>query len=76
MRAIRSAASRETSGGGQEFACVAWLATVEPSEDVRMGSGRAGYGTKIMPLGVSGPMTVTLLSAPVVRLIVPRELAG
>jgi hypothetical protein len=34
------------------------------------------YGTKTMPLGVSGPMTVTLLSAPVVRLIVPSELAG
>ena len=29
-----------------------------------------------MPLGVSGPMTVTLPSAPVFRLIVPRELAG
>src|SRR5690348_11680599 len=33
----------------------------------------AGYGTKIIPLGVTGPMTVvTLLTAPVLRLIVPR----
>jgi hypothetical protein len=36
-----------------------------------VGSGRAGYGTKIMPLGVIGPVTVSELTAPVVRLIVP-----
>ena len=29
-----------------------------------------------MPLGVTGPTTEALLIAPVVRLIVPRELAG
>ena len=40
------------------------------------GSGRAGYGTKIMPLGVTTPVMATLPIAPVVRLIVPRKLAG
>ena len=30
------------------------------------------YGTKTMPLGVTGPVSVTLLTAPVSRLIVPR----
>ena len=32
----------------------------------------AGYGTKTRPLGVTGPMTVTLPTAPVLRSIVPR----
>src|SRR5260370_24917053 len=41
-----------------------------------VGSGRAGYGTKIMPLGVIAPLMVTLLTAPVSRLIAPRELGG
>src|SRR5258708_654514 len=41
-----------------------------------VGLVRDGYGTKTMPLGVSGPMTATLPSAPVFRLIVPRELAA
>jgi hypothetical protein len=36
----------------------------------------AGYGMKIMPLGVIGPVRATLPTAPVFRLIVPRELAG
>jgi hypothetical protein len=39
-------------------------------------TGRAGYGTKIRPLGATGPMTATLPTAPVFRLIVPSELAG
>ena len=43
---------------------------------VASGPGRAGYGTKIRPLGATGPLTVTLATAPVFRLIVPRELAG
>ena len=30
-----------------------------------VGSGRAGYGTKIMPLGWTGPVTTTLPTAPV-----------
>src|SRR5580704_6870023 len=38
--------------------------------------GRAGYGTKIKPLGVIAPLMVTLLTAPVSRLIAPRELGG
>src|SRR5258708_4590453 len=41
-----------------------------------VGLVRDGYGTKTMPLGVSGPMTGTLPSAPVFRVIVPRELAA
>jgi hypothetical protein len=41
-----------------------------------VGSGRAGYGTKMRPLGVTAPLTATLPTAPVFRLIVPRELAG
>src|SRR5580704_5614639 len=40
------------------------------------GSGRAGYGTNIRPLGVIAPLMVTLLTAPVSRLIAPRELGG
>src|SRR5580704_18990363 len=40
-----------------------------------VGSGRTGYGTKIMPLGWTGPMTTTLPTASVFRLIVPRVLS-
>ena len=35
-----------------------------------------GYGTKTMPLGVSVPVKVTGLTAPVDRSIMPKELAG
>ena len=41
-----------------------------------VGSDRAGYGTKIRPLGVTTPLRATLPTAPVFRLIVPRELTG
>ncbi len=41
-----------------------------------VGSDRAGYGTKIRPLGVTTPLTVTVPTAPVFRLIVPKELGG
>ena len=52
------------------------LTITSSSLDGEPGSGRAGYGTKIIPLGATGPVTVTLPIAPVVRLITPRELAG
>ena len=42
----------------------------------RAGVGRAGYGTKIRPLGATTPLTTTLPTAPVFRLIVPRVLIG
>ena len=51
--------------------------------EVRVGSTQAGlgldcvgYGTKIKPLGETTPVTVTVPTAPVFRLIVPRELGG
>ena len=41
-----------------------------------VGSGRAGYGMKIRPLGATTPLTATVPTAPVFRLIVPKELGG
>src|SRR4029077_15730129 len=38
--------------------------------------GRARYGTKIRPLGMTPPSVVTAPILPVVMSIVPRELAG
>ena len=40
----------------------------------RVTSGR--YGMKIRPLGATTPLTATWPTAPVFRLIVPRELSG
>jgi hypothetical protein len=45
------------------------------TQDLCRACSGSGYGTKIRPLGVTPPMGI-LAIAPVLRSIVPRELAG